>query len=203
MPSDSKHWDEIFSVKPEPSHGWYEDDVSQTMKFVDNIGLSSESTVFLPGVGTSLLVDELMESGCKIIVNDISHSALKKLEERVGKDRLEYMHHNIATPFKNDIKADIWIDRAVLHFLLSEEEISCYFENLMSSVKPSGYVLLAEFSNNGAKKCAGLELHQYSIEEMQTRLGDNFELVSSEEHLYMNPLNQPRPYIYGFFKRIK
>jgi hypothetical protein len=89
----------------------------------------------------------------------------------------------------------------VLHFLLSENEIQGYFANLYAAVRPGGHVLLAEFSTVGAIKCAGLELHRYSLEEMSIRLGKDFALIASEEHTYTNPSGQPRPYIYGLFRK--
>lgn len=201
MKSDNNHWNAIFSSKEVQELGWYEDDFSQTIKFVEQVNLTSNSRVFLPGAGTSLLVDELVAREYQLILNDISDNALAKLSERISSPRCQYLHHNIATSFKQQFKIDMWIDRAVLHFLLSEEDITGYFKNLKASVKPEGYVLLAQFSEKGATKCAGLNIHQYSIEEMQSRLGAEFQLLASEEYTFVNQFNQPKPYVYGLFKR--
>jgi len=97
---------------------------------------------------------------------------------------------------------DIWIDRAVLHFLREEEHIQGYFNNLVSALKPGGHALFAEFSTAGAPKCAGLELHRYCIEELSARLGSHFKLISFFDHIYINPDGAARPYIYALFKRI-
>jgi EEF1A lysine methyltransferase 2 len=203
MTTRNEHWNAIFSTKADPELGWYEKDVSQTLKFLDQIPQSESTTVFLPGAGTSALVDELLDRGHKIILNDISDEALNKLRSRIGtNNRLTWLHHDISKPLPDDIpQADIWIDRAVLHFLLEEEDIQGYFDNLRSVVNKGGYVLLAEFSTTGAPKCAGLELHRYSIEEMTRRMGVKFELVKYEDYTYINPFGDPRPYVYALYKK--
>ena len=203
MTTKKEYWNAIFSKNPDSELGWHEDDISQTLKFLDQIPQDEIATVFLPGAGTSLLVDELVNRGHQLILNDISDDALNKLKSRVGTNsKLSWLHHDISRPLsKEALSADIWIDRAVLHFLLDEADIRGYFENLRSVLKPGGYALMAEFSTRGARKCAGLELHRYSIEEMTRRMGPGFELLESEEYTYTNPAGEPRPYIYALYKR--
>ena len=204
------HWDDIFSAKQDTELGWFEDDCSQTLSLLKNAAISATSTLFLAGAGTSKLVHELIKTDANLIVNDISAKALEKLSQRLSSTQCQYLHHDLGQPFDKsfdkaldkNIAVDVWIDRAVLHFLLTEEQIKHYFDNLKSTVKFGGYVLLAEFSNTGATHCAGLAVHQYSVDEMQTRLGDKFQLIDSKEYIFVNPFKQERPYIYALFKRI-
>lgn len=203
MTNPNEHWNAIFSSKADSELGWYEKDVSQTLKYLDQISRSESATVFLPGAGTSVLVDELITRGHELILNDISDEALNKLSERIGENRrMTWLHHDISKPLPDDIPpVDIWIDRAVLHFLLEETDIQGYFANLHSVISEEGYALLAEFSTTGAPKCAGLKLHRYSIEEMTMRMGPEFKLVKHEEYTYMNPFGEARPYIYALYKK--
>jgi len=198
-----QHWDTIFSSKNDTELGWYESDISQTLKFLDLIPQSGHTTIFLPGAGTSLLVDELLAREYELILNDISDEALNRLKSRIGRsDRLKWLHHDMSKPLPDDtLQVDIWIDRAVLHFLLEDADIQSYFDNLRSSVRSRGYVLLAEFSITGAPKCAGLELHRYSVEEMTERMGKEFELIKYEDYTFINPFGDPRPYIYALYHR--
>ena len=204
------HWDDIFSAKEDAELGWSEDDCSQTLSFLEHTAISANSTLFLAGAGTSKLVDELIKTDANLIVNDISAKALETLSQRLNTTQCQYLQHDLGLPFNNNVNksidenfaVDVWIDRAVLHFLLTEEQINNYFDNLKSTVKCGGYVLLAEFSNTGATHCAGLAVHQYSVDEMQTRLGDKFELIDSKEYIFVNPFKQERPYIYALFQRI-
>ena len=201
--TDRKHWDSIFASTEDGKLGWHETDTTQTMKFVEPLLRGQTPVIFLPGAGTSLLVDRLLQHEGRLILNDISGTALKKLEQRIGRsDRLTWLQQDIAKPLPDDLPpVDLWIDRAVLHFLLREEAIDAYFRNLKSVLRPGGHVLLAEFSTRGARKCAGLELHRYSLEEYDRRLGADFERIASEEHNYINPFGEPRPYVYGLYRR--
>jgi len=201
MKGKQAHWDNIFSTKQDTELGWYEDDLSPTLNLLNEIGISSSSTIFLAGAGTSKLADELIKTKATLVINDISAKALEKLSLRLGTDKCQYLHYDMGHSFEQSYEVDIWLDRAVLHFLLTEEQISHYFNNLRASVKHGGYILLAEFSNTGATHCAGLAVHQYSTDEMQVRLGEKFELITSKEYIFINPFKQERPYNYALFKR--
>lgn len=137
-------------------------------------------------------------------MNDISDEALGQLKKRIGheQDQLFWLHHDISRPLPKGLPpADIWVDRAVLRFLLDEEQIEGYFRNLLFTLRQGGFVLLAEFSTVGAPKCAGLDLHRYSIEEMTNRLGEEFDLIKHEDYEFINPFGEPRPYVYALYKR--
>lgn len=204
MTTPNQHWNAIFSSKTDPELGWYERDAAQTLKFLDLIPENHTATIFLPGAGTSVLVDELVSRGSRLILNDISDEALKKLKNRIGnnQNRLTWLHHDISKPIPDGLpQADIWIDRAVLHFLLGEAEIEGYFRNLRSLLRQGGFALLAEFSTTGAPKCAGLDVHRYSLEELTARLGEGFDLIKHEEYTFINPFGDPRPYVYALYKR--
>ena len=197
------HWNQIFASKPQEELGWYEADVGQTLAFLDLIPGGPRGVAFLAGAGTSRLVDELLDRGTSLVLNDISSEALAKLRARVGEhgNRIEWLHHDISQPLPDSAtQADIWIDRAVLHFLLTAAEIDGYFGNVRAVVKPGGHVLLAEFSKTGAPRCAGLDVHRYSVDEMSARLGGEFALAAAEDYTFMNPAGAARPYVYALFR---
>jgi hypothetical protein len=199
-----EHWNRVFSGKADSELGWYEGDVRQTLALLDLIPSDTAQTVFLPGAGTSLLVDALLAKGLRLVLNDISDEALARLKQRIGKDgdRIVWLHHDIAKPLPATVpQVDLWVDRAVLHFLLNEADITGYFTNLLATLKPGGHVLLAEFSEAGATRCAGLNVHRYSVAEMAQRLGTDFSLVKAEDYIFTNPAGAARPYVYALFRR--
>ncbi len=204
------HWNAIYEHKSEQKLGWYEEDLSQSFKFIQLIPDYKKATIFIAGAGTSTLVDRLHEQGNTLILNDISDTALNKLQNRLAEACTfkwhEYKHQWLCYDISQDLPnntatVDVWIDRAVLHFLLTEEAIQGYFKNVQKIVKQGGFVLLAEFSIMGAKQCAGLEVHRYSLTEMQQRLGDSFTLIDAEDYNYINPFGDKRPYLYALFQK--
>ena len=204
MKSFDKHWDKIFCTTEDAKLGWYEKDASQTLELLNRIPRWVNSTVFLPGVGTSVLVEELLSRGVKLVLNDISIEALNRVQSRVGDECKDiiWLCQDISQPVKDVVpNVDIWIDRAVLHFLTGEDDIEGYFENVKSTLKIDGYAIFSEFSRTGAPKCAGLTLHRYSVEELSERLGTEFKLLAHYDYNYINPRGDSRPYIYTLYKR--
>lgn len=207
-PTTSDHWDKIFSNTEDTNLGWYEGDLSQTLKLLKPIPNWEHSNMFLVGTGTSRLIETVLAKGVCLSLNDISAQALDKVKTRLGKksESVNWLCQDISRPINDNAQKqasiDIWIDRAVLHFLLDEQSILGYFDNLNKILAKGGYVLFAEFSIKGVSKCAGLELHRYSVEELTERLGSTYQLVNSFEHVYTNPTGDPRPYIYCLYQKI-
>ena len=206
MTSIKDHWDNIFSKTNETKLGWYEKDTSQTFNLLNEVPDMENANVFIPGAGTSILIEDLIPRVGKLILNDISDEALTRVKQRLkkGTEIITWLCQDIAQPFKEMVpEIDIWIDRAVLHFLTNENDIKGYFENLKSVLKIGGYAIFAEFSLIGEPKCAGLTLHRYSVDELSEKLGASFKVVSNFDHTYINPFGEPRPYVYALFKRVK
>jgi hypothetical protein len=206
MKSNSAHWDRIFRKIADEKLGWYENDPAQTLRLLKHIpNWDNTPTIFLPGAGTSVLIEVLLDAGSRLMLNDISQEALDHVKKRLGDQAssIEWICQDIAQPLSTSVPdVELWIDRAVLHFLTEEDNIQGYFRNVTAKLKIGGHVLFAEFPPHGALKCAGLQLHRYSVEELSERLGSNFSLIESFDHTYTNPDGDPRPYIYALFRRM-
>ena len=141
-----------------------------------------------------------------IYINDISESAIDKLKSSINNiDGLSFVVDDLTNPkdLLNLEMVDLWHDRAVLHFFVQQSKQDAYFDLLKRKVKNGGYVIFSEFAIDGAKKCCGLDILNYSEEMFRERLGDDFELLESFNYLYNHPSNgNTRKYIYTLFKRI-
>jgi len=203
MKTLTDHWNEIFQKTEEEKLGWHENDYAQTLKLLDPVCEWKSAKIFVSGVGTSGLVDILSDSGAELVLNDISSKAIE-----IAKCRYRDKKHNIRWLCQDISKAlplglddiDIWIDRAVLHFLINDSAVEAYFRNVHATVKTGGYALFAEFSKTGATKCAGLDVRRYDLDGLKHYLPE-FEVVTSDEYTYINPHGDPRPYLYALFKR--
>jgi ubiquinone/menaquinone biosynthesis C-methylase UbiE len=199
-----EHWDNVYLNKPEEKLGWYETDLSPALKLISETGLKKSSRILIVGAGTTTLIDSLLKEGySKLIATDISEAALNKLENKHGSKIIRYIADDLSCPVSLlSLKpVDLWIDRAVLHFLFEKSEQDVYFDLLKSKVKPGGFVILAEFSLDGAEKCSGLPVFRYSAEMLSERLGTDYTLIDSFEYTYINPSGGERPYIYTLFRK--
>lgn len=203
--SHAIHWDNIFKSTPESSLGWYEQDPSLTVSLLEKVTTLENKQVFIPGVGTSRIVETLLNLGSQLIINDISSKAIDNVLARVAsQDAIpDVYNQDISKPLEGITnQIDIWIDRAVLHFLTDEQAQQSYMDNLHRALKVGGYALFAEFAANGAEKCAGLEVKRYTLNSLTDCLGPGFDVIEHYEHIYTNPNGAPRPYLYALYKRI-
>lgn len=199
------HWNKVYINTAVEKLGWYENNPEKTLGLVEKCNLDKNATIFIPGAGATTLVDELVNRNfTHLIANDLSEAALIKLKERIGKtEAVKYIIDDLTKPKKLQFieKIDLWVDRAVLHFFLREEDQHAYFELLRKLVVPQGYVIIAQFNLEGAKKCSGLDIVNYNELMIRERLGSDFKLVTSFNYTYINPSGGERPYVYTLFQR--
>ena len=63
------------------------------------------------------------------------------------------------TEFQPDTKYDFWHYRGVFLFLTEEDDIEKYITIMKTSIN----LLIGTFSENGPKKCSGLDIKQYKV----------------------------------------
>ena len=202
-----EHWNNAYQNNVVEKLGWFEDDPVASIDLIEKCNLSKDALIFNAGAGATTLISLLLEKGySNILVNDISSLALDKLKSSINNNsNVRFIVDDLTNPTTSlNIKnVDLWHDRAVLHFFVQQSQQDAYFNLLKRKVKDGGYVIFSEFAIDGAKKCCGLDILNYSDEMFQERLGDDFELLESFNHLYKHPSNgNTRKYIYGLFKRI-
>jgi cyclopropane fatty-acyl-phospholipid synthase-like methyltransferase len=198
------HWNNAYTNNEENKLGWYENDVTPTIKLIKETHVNKSARIINIGAGSTTLIDELVvQNYSNLIATDISNIALENLAKRVNSSNIEYIVDDITNPtLLNDIKPiDLWIDRAVLHFFTEEKDQNTYFDLLKSKVNKNGFVLFAEFNLEGASKCSRLPVFQYNKEMLAKKLGADFELVNSFNHTFIMHNGGERPYIYALFKR--
>jgi len=202
------HWDKTYDRAEIENLGWYEESPEPSASLIKKCNLKKNAVILNVGVGASTLIEELLSQGYEnIIANDISSSAIQKLKTRMDKqqsDKVSWIIDDLTKPI--DLmklkKIDLWHDRAVLHFFSTESEQDKYFDLLKTIVKSGGFVIIAAFNLNGAKKCSGLPVFRYNKEMIQGKLGNTFELIESFDYTYTMPSEDTREYIYTLFKRI-
>ena len=157
------------------------------------------------GGGDSLLVDNLLDLGYQdITVLDISAAALERAKQRLGvrANMVKWIVADAAT-FKPIEKYDFWHDRAAFHFLTEEKEISDYLNTARQSINPSGVLVLGTFSEQGPKKCSGIEIKQYTETTMTNRLKDFFEKIKCITIDHKTPFNTIQNFVFCSFRKLQ
>ena len=201
------HWNKTYTRVDETQLGWYEDDVSPSMRLIQKANVGPASRLLSVGAGSTTLVDALLSHGYNnLLVNDISDVALQGIQNRVGKlsTKVEWIVDDLtnATLLNEIDPVDLWVDRAVLHFFTEEADRKTYFRLLKKLVHKYGYVILAQFNLDSAEKCTGLPVHRYDTEMLQEKLGEDFKLITNFDHDYTMPSGDLRTYVYTLFQRV-
>jgi len=200
------HWDKVYAEKPIDSLGWYEDMPEPSLSLIQKSGVNRSARQLHVGVGSSTLIDHLLAQGHQgIIASDLSEVALKNLSDRLGDkaERVQWIADDLSQPQRlQDLEPiDLWHDRAVLHFLVHEEDQETYFDLVRKIVKPGGHAIIAVFNLDGADKCSGLPVKRYNEHMLTEKMGDTFELTQAFDHTYTMPSGQTREYVYTVFQR--
>ena len=205
--SYQQHWDTEFTKNPIEKLGWYEERSQQTLDLINKTNIPKDAAILNVGSGSSMLIDELLELGyTNILAADISSRALESTKKRVGEDvtKVQFIVDDLTSPTKlNKLKnIDLWNDRAVLHFFLSDEDKKIYVDLMKKVIKPKGFAIIATFALDGSDKCSGLPLQRYDSAKLEELLTGHFELKETFNYTFINPYGGERPYVYTLFQKI-
>ena len=203
------HWDNVYSSAEISKLGWYEVNPEASLKLIKKCKLNKSDVIIDIGSGASTIIDKLIDGGFEnIIAADISKNALGELKKYLGNERSSKIKFivddlSILSAKLSKLKVDLWHDRTLLHFLITEEQRDGYLANLRNAVKLKGYVIIAVFSLEGAKKCSGLDVKNYDQNMIADFLGDEFNLLEYFQYTYIQPSGNERPFVYTLFRRVK
>jgi len=199
-----KHWETIYQTRELKDVSWFQPIPETSLHFFTQFNMSLTAKIIDIGGGDSLLVDNLLEKGYQdITILDISEAAIERAKQRLG-DQANKVKWIIAdaAAFKPTEKYDFWHDRAAFHFLTDEQEISDYLETAHQSINPSGILVIGTFSEQGPKKCSGIDIRQYSKESMTDRLKDHFEKIDCISVDHKTPFDTIQNFVFCSFRKL-
>ncbi|MCU7614508.1 class I SAM-dependent methyltransferase [Chryseobacterium sp. GMJ5] len=201
MNENKKHWETVYETKNPEQVSWTQEVPKISIEFIKTFNLDKSAKIIDIGGGDSKLVDFLIEQGFEnITVLDISRAALEKAQKRLGKkgEKINWVESDILD-FKPVEKFDVWHDRAAFHFLTFKEQIDSYISIAKKSV--TGYLVVGTFSENGPKKCSGLEIKQYSEDALTEVMRNGFEKLECINEDHKTPFDTIQNFTFCSFKR--
>lgn len=195
------HWETVYETKNPNEVSWTQEIPKTSLDFIKSFDLTKKSKIIDIGGGDSKLVDFLIEEGFEnITVLDISTKAIEKAKARLGvnAEKVNWIASDI-TEFEPNETFEVWHDRATFHFLTSEEQIQKYMKTARKSV--SGYLIVGTFSENGPKKCSGLDIKQYSEETLTAEMENGFKKIKCVTEDHTTPFETKQNFIFCSFKR--
>ncbi len=195
-----KHWETVYETKQPNEVSWTQEIPKTSLDFIHSFNCPKTAKIIDVGGGDSKLVDCLLDEGYQnITVLDISEKALERAQKRLGeKAKLVTWIASDIENFEPKEKYDIWHDRATFHFLTTKNQVTKYL--LIAKKAITGFLTIGTFSENGPKKCSGLEIKQYSENELQTVLNDGFQKIKCITENHITPFNTSQNFLFCSFK---
>ena len=201
MESRKEHWEKVYSNKQPHEVSWTQELPKTSLEFIYSFHLPKTANIIDIGGGDSKLVDHLLSEGYEnISLLDISEKALDKAKQRLGSKaaKVKWIVADV-TEFHPATTYDLWHDRATFHFLTATDEIKTYLAIAKQAVKD--FLVIGTFSDKGPKKCSGLNVHQYSEEELQQQLKNGFEKIKCITENHITPFNTKQNFLFCSFRR--
>ena len=199
------HWENIYKTKELKDVSWFQPTPETSLDFFKQFNMPITTKVIDIGGGDSFLVDHLLNLGYQdITVLDISAAAIDRAKQRLG-DRAKNVKWIVAdvANFKPTEKYDFWHDRAAFHFLTDEQEISNYLETARQNINSTGVLVIGTFSEQGPKKCSGIEIKQYSETTMTDRLQKFFEKIKCITVDHKTPFDTIQNFVFCSFRKLQ
>lgn len=196
-----EHWETVFSTKQAHEVSWTQEIPTTSLDLIAACELSLDAEIIDIGGGDSNLVDHLLDLGYqKISVLDISSNAIVRAKKRLG-EKAELVTWIVSdiVDFKPTKKYTLWHDRAAFHFLTDKSQINVYQELIENHVNE--YLIIGTFSENGPKKCSGLDICQYSSATLNDLFSKNFSSIKSFTENHTTPFDTTQNFVFSSLKR--
>lgn len=198
-----KHWENIYQTKELKDVSWFEPTPETSLDFFKQFNVPTTAKIIDMGGGDSFLVDHLLDLGYQnVSVLDISAAAIERAKLRLGeKAKKVTWIVSDAAHFKPSEQYDFWHDRAAFHFLTDEKEITNYLETAKEYIQPTGIMVIGTFSEQGPKKCSGIDIKQYSETTMTERLKHYFQKIKCFTVDHKTPFDTVQNFVFCSFKK--
>lgn len=201
MENRKAHWEKVYATKQPHEVSWTQDLPSTSLAFIRSFGLPKTASIIDIGGGDSKLVDCLIAEGYEnITVLDISEHALERARRRLGDKgaNVQWIVCDV-TDFHPTARYDVWHDRAAFHFLTTPDQVAAYLTTARQAVKQ--FMAIGTFSENGPKKCSGLDVRQYTEEELERQLEAGFKKIKCITEDHITPFNTTQNFLFCCFER--
>lgn len=198
-----EHWEKVYKTKQDNEVSWYQESPATSIQLVKKYAGDNKANIIDVGGGNSNFSIQLLSDRYNNLnVLDISEESLNRTQSKL-KEQAKNINWFVSDilDFIPNTEYDLWHDRAVFHFLTERGDIEKYVQKLDKGLQQNGIFILATFSKKGPKKCSGLDISQYSSEELNDVFGDKFELLESFTEEHVTPFETSQDFIYTIWRK--
>ena len=193
------HWDRRYETIGSSSVSWFEDVPSVSLELFDELGVTARDSVIDIGGGASVLVDHLLERGHRdMAVLDLSSVALDEARSRLADPAgVQWIEQDLLS-WEPPRRWAVWHDRAVLHFLVRDDDRASYLKLLRRTLEPGGAFVIGVFAEDGPTECSALQVRRSTLSELVEFVGDA-EVIAEARRVHRTPggIDQPFNWLAG------
>ena len=211
----AQHWDTAHATRAEDDVSWFQAHPATSLRLVlaqlDAMRTApADARVLDAGAGRSRLVDHLLDEGVgHVTLVDVSAQALEVVRARlaaradaaVTEGRVATVVVDVARWSPTPGAVDVWHDRAVLHFLVAEDDRRAYVAAVAQALAPGGRVVLATFAPDGPTSCSGLDVRRSDAQELVELFGAGFAPLHTEREEHVTPKGVVQPFTWVVLAR--
>lgn len=199
----SHHWDEVHTTRLATERSWYEAEPRTSLRLVQDLGVGLDVPIVDVGGGASALVDALLARGhTDVTVLDVSQQALDETRRRLGARAADvtFVCRDVLD-WDADRAFAVWHDRAVLHFLTTEDQRRRYVERAVRATRPGSHLVVATFAPDGPTHCSGLEVARADADQLASWFSPRFAITHSERQEHTTPTGVVQPFTWVVLER--
>lgn len=196
-------WDAAYG-HGDTTRSWFEPHAVQSLRLLDRCGVGPAASVIDVGGGASPLVDALLDRGhTDVTVLDISAVGLDIARSRLGAraDAVTWLVADLLT-WQPSRSYAVWHDRAVLHFLTTDDARAHYVDALNAATAAGAVAVLATFAPDGPETCSGLPVRRHDADDLAALLGDSWEPIAVDREEHVTPSGGVQPFTWAAFRRL-
>jgi trans-aconitate methyltransferase len=196
------HWDAAYA-QGGSTRSWFEEHPDMSLRMLDSAGLTAADAVIDVGGGASPLTGALLDRGFRdLTVLDISAAGMQFARERLGPraDQVHWLTADVLS-WHPPRRYQAWHDRAVYHFLTTEEHRQQYLRTLDTATIPGAVAVFGCFAPDGPQYCSGLPVARYSPAQLARQAGAKWLLISQDREEHITPAGTIQPFTWIALRR--
>lgn len=198
---DAAHWDEAYGRLGATGVSWFSAGERTSLELIGNLPALPASAIDVGG-GASGLGASMRALGVpQVSVLGISAQALEMARAAAAQDDIQWLTADVRA-WQAPRTWDLWHDRAVFHFMVSDDDRHAYRRALSAGLAPGGHVIAAAFAPEGPEHCSGLPVKRYAPDELVSALGDDLTLVTTRREVHVTPSGREQPFTWVLARRL-
>jgi len=197
-----RHWEQTYA-HGDTTRSWYQAEPRLSLRMLERANASTTDSLIDVGGGASTLVDALLNRRFEdVTVLDLAGEGLHIAQQRLGSAA------RAVTWLVEDLLAwepsrtfAIWHDRAVLHFLTSDNERERYVRTLTRATRAGSLAIVGVFALDGPDHCSGLPVRRCDLADLAALLGDHWRTIDTDREEHTTPAGTIQPFTWASFRR--